>query len=133
MAKRAKSKGKSEIRADDGSYAPGTSGGNGGYRPGAGRKPNIVKKVLEEVLNAPLESGKTLVEEARATLVDAVRDRVKDRKGNVHVPKSAVAAAINILDRQFGRAKVSVEIDTSNGGLLKHVADLADAAKSSED
>ncbi len=107
--------------------------GPGGARVGAGRKPDVVKKALDEQLNAAIDSKidpkkRSLVQLAWDTVAQAMIDR--DENGNVTA--AGAKAAKDIHDRVYGKAVEKHEVDLTNGPLLKHVADLAAAAASSE-
>lgn len=109
-------------------FEKGNKTGYGGRRAGAGRKPDIVKQTMAEVLSTPLKGakGRTLVQVAWDTMLTAMQDR--DEDGCVTAP--GVRAAEHVLNRQFGKPLQRLEMGgMTTEDLIKDCAMAAAAAK----
>ncbi len=118
-----------EKRTQTGQYEKGS--GHGGHREGAGRKPDATKKALETVLHEPLggkAGGRNLVELAQETILDALMDR-----SNGRVTKAAVQAAINVMDRKYGRPKQTHQVDVGTADLIRFAESVSSAADQSRE
>lgn len=95
----------------NGQFLPGNKAAEGVRDQTKGRKPKFVKQALYDLLFLPPdEKSISLVEKARQTLVDAL-----DAKGDDGKPSAAaVAAARDIWDRAFGRARQTMDLRVSN-------------------
>lgn len=89
--------------------AEGNTGGVGGKRAGAGRKPGVPNKVKRELA----EQAREYTDEALKALVRVMRD--------VEAPAAAVVTAANsILDRSHGKPSQAMKIE---GDLFRNVDD----------
>jgi hypothetical protein len=94
----------------------------GGKRPGSGRKPDVVREALDDLLNKKQTikgaRGKTLVQLAAHTIVEALVQRDEDGQ----VSMVAVRAAETVIDRAFGKPRMTVEVQGRGSNLLEVLA-----------
>lgn len=117
-------------RTDKGRFVKGNTEAAGGENKKGrnGRPPKFAKQALYDFLFNPAApedpDSASLVETARQTILDAMRDR--DEDGNV--TPAAITAARDVWDRAFGRARQSVDLRVSNTEKLLGDLDNAEQA-----
>ncbi len=119
--KRAAKKGQDPVT---GKFTKGNKiGAHKGHRPG--KKPNAMRQALDELLNSPVKGdtdNRTLVGVAMDTLYKALG--AQDEFGQPNAV--ALQAARDILDRQFGKARQTVQVARANDQDLIHALDQAE-------
>lgn len=93
----------------------GTKGSSGGRRPGAGRKPKLLRTLLQEVPGAADDA-----EFAYGLFRDLMRD--PNQMTDVRMD-----AAREVLNRLIGKPKQAVEVAGEDGGPLRVLVEYADA------
>jgi hypothetical protein len=91
----------------------------GGKRPGAGRPQGALNRATEGQRATLSELARDHTEEAVAALVDVMRRGTSE--------SARIAAANAVLDRGYGKAAVSLDVDsTSSDGSMSPVHALSD-------